>query len=457
MRASKYNFWSETPAGHPLLFNGRTGALVQLDNPTEDEFVRAALDGDPNELVPELVRLGFLWDDDSAAEIEAILARRGEAGSTSAVLEVTISPTYGCNFRCTYCYVQFDERRMSDQTETTTLAYLQQSIPRHPQTNVTWFGGEPLLAWRRVARMAAAIQQIGEHSGRRVEQFLTTNGYLLSDTVTNALVDAGIRWVHVTIDGCGDGQDTRRVLRNGVGTYERVLHNLVRTLQDHPSVGGTLRMNLEPDSIALAKPLLESIPIELRPRIQVHPTPVILEGIMRDDQFLHDVAGVVTDALRLGYAYYDNDIPVKRQFHCGAEGSHNFQIGPDGTLHKCSPSGKPEVTVGRIDTSGKASFNANARAWTAAHDLPPVCKECPYLCFCQGGCRLDRIRHQRDPRCRDQFIAMRQHVLNRWLASSLVTRPDDERGFLPRRDDLPGRPSRKVGISGLMYDAFDGH
>lgn len=419
MRASKYNFWSETPDGHTLLFNGRTGALVQVDDPAEHELIRDALSGDQNRLVPELDRLGILWEGDEAAEVEAVLARRGNAGSTSQVLEMTISPTYGCNFRCTYCYVQFDDRRMSDNAEATTLAYLQHAIPGHPRTNVTWFGGEPLLAWRRVARMASAIQAIGEQSGRHVEQFLTTNGFLLSPEVAEALVGAGIRWVHVTIDGSGEGQDTRRVLRNGVGTYERVLHNLIQTLEDHPSVGGTLRMNLEPDSVALAKPLLESIPAKLRPRIQVHPTPVILDGVTRDDRFLEAVAGVVTDALRLGYAYYDNDIPVRRQFHCDAEGAHNFQIGPDGALHKCSPSDKPEVTVGRIDADGHPTFNSNERTWTDAHSLPPMCSACPYLCFCQGGCRLDRIRQQHDPQCRDQYVAMRQHVQNRWLANSL--------------------------------------
>ena len=141
---------------------------------------------------------------------------------------------------------------MDDAAEARTLAFLESLIPQHPRTNITWFGGEPLLAWRRVARMAAAVSVLAERSHRRVEQFLTTNGYLLTPNVASALVASGVRWIHVTIDGCGEGQDTRRVLKTGVGTYDRVLANLVATLESNPVVGGTLRMNLEPDSVPCA-------------------------------------------------------------------------------------------------------------------------------------------------------------------------------------------------------------
>jgi uncharacterized protein len=421
MRPSKYNFWSQTPGGRDLLFNGRTGALVEVADAGEVESVIAALDGRANALTEEFARLGFLWEGDADTEIEAVLSRRDVEAASPRTLELTISPTYGCNFRCTYCYVDFVDARMRDEAEGRVLSFLRREIGQFAATNITWFGGEPLLTWRRVARMAAEIRDLGKAAGRPVEQFLTTNGYLLTPRVADALVEAGVQWIHVTIDGCGEGQDTRRVLLDGTGTYERVLRNLIRTLEDHPSVGGTLRMNLEPDSVDLAHTLLASIPEVLRARIQVHPTPVILEGVERDDSFHRRVAGVVTDALSLGYAYYDNDIPVARSFHCGAEGQQNFQIGPDGALHKCSPSGKPEVTVGIISPDGRPDLTVNDRVWRSVHQVADTCRACEFLCFCQGGCRLDRVRKRADPTCRDPFIAMPEHVMNRWLAANAGT------------------------------------
>ena len=156
---SRYNFWSETPLGSPLLFNGRTGSLIELNNRAEAGEVRRALGGEPSQLASTLQELGFLWDGPPSEEVDEVLKRRGVAGSTTRALEVTISPTYGCNFRCTYCYVQFDDPRMDDAAEARTLAFLESLIPQHPRTNITSFGGEPLLAWRRVARMAAAVSR----------------------------------------------------------------------------------------------------------------------------------------------------------------------------------------------------------------------------------------------------------------------------------------------------------
>jgi uncharacterized protein len=418
---SRYNFWSRTPEGHELLFNGRTGALIELP-PSDAALVREALAGETNPLTAHLEAQGFLWADDPDREVETVIARRSAPGSTTRELHLTISPTYGCNFRCTYCYVHFDDTRMDPDAERRTLAFVDGKLLQHRDAFITWFGGEPLLQWRRVAAMASEITRLGASHGSRVEQLLTTNGYLLTRPVAATLVEAGIHWFHVTIDGCGEGQDHRRVLQNAGPTYHRVLGNFIDLLQDHPEVGGTLRMNLEEESVDLAGPLLATIPEDLRNRVQVHPTPVIREGTTHDAAFLTSVARVVTQALKLGYAYYDNDLPVGRAFHCTAEGERNFQIGPDAVLHKCSPSGKPEVTVGCIDESGSPALNPRAEIWTAAHPVVARCRECEYLCSCQGGCRLDRVRERWDPSCRDAYLPMPVHVLNLWLSKKSRSR-----------------------------------
>ena len=418
MRSSRYNFWSQTSDGRPLLFNGSSGALVELER-VDEQAVRAALQGEMNAQTPALHELGFLLSDAEAdEEIAALLRRRGGPGSTTPVLEVTISPTYGCNFRCTYCYVEFDDARMPDEAAERTLRFLEQEVPRHHQTNVTWFGGEPLLAWRRVVSMAEAITRIGEQEQRSVLQFLTTNGYLLRGEVVRELVGAGVNWFHVTIDGACEGQDTRRVLHRGHPTYERVLENTIALLTQHPGVGVTLRMNLELDSVVSVQPLLKAIPPALRARVQVHPTPVIRSSAATPRELHRAVANVVTDSLSLGFAYFDNDIPVGRPLHCTAEGEDNFQIGPDARLHKCSPTGKPEVSVGSIDRLGGRVLNDRATRWVEARDVADRCLDCRYLCFCSGGCRLDRVRGEIDDACVDRFEAVDIHVRNRWLAAT---------------------------------------
>lgn len=406
-----------------MLFNGRTGALVRIDAAEEADKIRKTLDGDGNYRVDELLHLGFLWDGDEKSEIDEVVSRRRSVKTASSCFEITISPTYACNFRCKYCYVDFDKdyTAMNSDIEVRVLKFMGNVVGQFSRTNVTWFGGEPLLVWELVSRMARELSFYAARQNVRIEQFLTTNGYLLTAPVADSLVESGINWFHVTIDGSGNGQDSRRVLRDGTGTYEVVLANFIRMLKQHPKAGGTLRMNLEPDSIESASPLLDEIPEELRGRIQVHPTPVIREGVLWDKSLYRDIALIVFEALRKGYAYYDNDIPAGRQFHCNAEYEHDFQIGSDGSLHKCSPSGKPEVTVGYIDENGKPRFNIQNQHWMDADEVDRACTNCEYLCFCQGGCRLIRIRNTKESDCRDKYSAMEQHVVNRWYAEALKT------------------------------------
>lgn len=414
MSESRYNFWSRTPDGATLLFNGRTGALLELED-GEDALVHAALEGAENDVAPLLRQSGCLVDD-SVAEADALVRRLDGASGASQILELTLSPTYACNFRCTYCYVDFDERRMSDDVASRIRQFFEAELPKFRQANITWFGGEPLLQWRQVAGLASDLSTIGCATGRPVLQFLTTNGYLLTPEIGRQLVHSGIRYFHVTIDGADQGQDTRRVLQGGHPTYERVLANVIDLLGDQPDVGVTLRMNLELDSASGVRPLLESIPLDYRDRVQVHATPIIREGVERPAELHRKVAEAITLAQQLGYAYYDNAIPIGRARHCSAEASTNYQIGPDGQLHKCSPSFKPEVTVGKLEPSGATSTTPAAARWRSVRQLSDACRDCRYLCFCGGGCRLNRLRLTPDPTCSDQYGPMDTLILNRWLA-----------------------------------------
>ncbi len=414
MEESRYNFWSTTPDGAHLLFNGRTGALIEFEA-HELEMVTDALAGAPGPWTDVMASSGFVVDD-AGVEQESLVERLLQGSGPSPILELTIAPTYGCNFRCDYCYVHFEDRRMDRDAAERILKYVDEHLPQHAQANITWFGGEPLLQWRLVAEMAAQLTQIGAKHRRPLLQFLTTNGYLLTSKVTQSLVDAGIIYFHITIDGADAGQNQRRVLRDGRPTYQRVLENLTVLLEQHPEARVTLRMNLEPDSVALARPLLQAISPSLRNRIQVHATPVIRAGVVRDPQLHREIADVISTALELGYVYYDNAIPVGRASHCTAESSTTFQVGPGGELHKCSPSGKPEVTVGSLNQAGLPVLRAEATEVWEGVGLPQECSDCQYLCFRGGGCRLTRLREESSPSCADPYVAMESLVRNLWMA-----------------------------------------
>ncbi len=97
-------------------------------------------------------------------------------------LSLTINPTLGCNFACPYCFEASHEAVfMDDRTENGIIDYIKKTKARN--LFVTWFGGEPLLAFDRIRSLSEKIfdLDINYHSG------MITNGYLLSEDIINDL------------------------------------------------------------------------------------------------------------------------------------------------------------------------------------------------------------------------------------------------------------------------------
>lgn len=70
---------------------------------------------------------------------------------------------------------------MDDRTENGIIDYIKKTKARN--LFVTWFGGEPLLAFDRIRSLSEKIfdLDINYHSG------MITNGYLLSEDIINDL------------------------------------------------------------------------------------------------------------------------------------------------------------------------------------------------------------------------------------------------------------------------------
>lgn len=313
---------------------------------------------------------------------------------------------------------------MSSEVANRVRRFVEGELSRRRQTNLTWFGGEPLLCPHTVVDVTRRLLATADQTGTTLLVFLTTNGYLLTPAMADDLVAAGIELFHVTIDGSADHHDCQRVLAGGRPTFDRILQNCLDLLDRHPSARLTLRMNVDDVSVSSAETVLEAVPSEHRSRVQVHVTPILWGTSHRPStQLLRDINRLLAVALRMGFVYYDNLIRPGRPTFCSADRRGNFQIGPDGRVHKCSPSGKPEVQVGALTAAGVPVLSERFDAW---HSLPPTkaaCPTCPFLCFCGGGCRLDRARGVGDATCRDRFGDLEQIIRNRWLASTCSSAP----------------------------------
>ncbi|MHC4251047.1 MAG: radical SAM protein [Planctomycetota bacterium] len=145
-------------------------------------------------------------------------------GGPRGVGALVIVPTHECNLACSYCYQREAGRTRGRRelraptdlmTETTVCRAL--DLLEVPNPRISFFGGEPLLAWGRIAwaveRAKARFVKPHFH--------VTTNGLLLSERRVDVLAEHGFSMI-VSIDGPKELHDTRRRDARGLATYSRV-------------------------------------------------------------------------------------------------------------------------------------------------------------------------------------------------------------------------------------------
>jgi len=131
-------------------------------------------------------------------------------------------PSYACNFGCAYCF-QDDyapgQGAAPDQVLEAFFSYVDDTFADRKKY-ITVFGGEPLLDTPRTRR---TVEQLVEGAtARGLELAFVTNGYTLVEYLP-LLAQGRIREIQVTLDGTREVHDTRRALKGGGPTFDRIV------------------------------------------------------------------------------------------------------------------------------------------------------------------------------------------------------------------------------------------
>ncbi len=156
---------------------------------------------------------------------------------------IVIVPTTACNFQCPYCFEKNKKtKRMSEDIQNKIVEYIENNKDLE-KINLTWYGGEPLLAFDIIKELYHRINGIegkciGKHS-------IITNGLLISDEVIDFINYAHVNSMQVTIDGIKEHHDiTRCTKSNKLPTFDKIMDNVDRLLQGCPDLKIKLRVNI---------------------------------------------------------------------------------------------------------------------------------------------------------------------------------------------------------------------
>ena len=161
-------------------------------------------------------------------------------------IQLFFVPNYSCNFACYYCYQEGyspSESKLTTEVVDAFFDYISREFAGRKKY-ITIFGGEPLLPGDNQRK---AIEYLVEKANEaRLDLAFVTNGYTLASYV-ELFKTATIREVQVTLDGTKAVHDSRRYLRGGQSTFDRIIEGIDACLENNISIN--LRMVADKDNL----------------------------------------------------------------------------------------------------------------------------------------------------------------------------------------------------------------
>ena len=349
-------------------------------------------------IIDRFAKRGIITRMDEQAALET-MGRGACAGPYGAGL--TICPTMGCNFDCPYCFEHHRPGKMDGETQDSVVRLAGKMLDAvgSKRLNVTWFGGEPLLAADVIESLSERLKALAEGKGARYSAQIVTNGYLLTRENVDMLARCGVDFCQITIDGLGAAHDATRHLASGGPTFDRIAANLR---------GGKIpfrihiRQNAQvsnKDEIPKVREFIRKLAEESGNDIQYAPAPVSASEAA-DERGRQSVLLCGEELGDIGLEQEAGRFTAGRGHFCGANSLWSVGIDEEGRLFKCwEIAGDPRFAFG------------NARDWDPADPLNTAsepdrltmylntalpladeeCRECVWLPTCAGGCPNKRL------------------------------------------------------------------
>lgn len=175
------------------------------------------------------------------------------------IQEFILLPTEKCNFRCTYCYEDFEIGKMSLALQAGIEKLLLARIPQLKNLRFSWFGGEPLLAKDVVLRLSRFAKKLCDDNAVVFSGGLTTNAYLLERDLAAELVENNQNFFQITLDGTAEEHDQLRRRADGAGTFDKIWRNLESMKEINGDFDCQIRLHLRKSNLKNMEVLVAEI------------------------------------------------------------------------------------------------------------------------------------------------------------------------------------------------------
>lgn len=419
MKMSKYNFTTYDHEGNLIVYNFLTGlpSLTKVMKPDVDKFTQLFLTNDEihstsceeyADAVGSLLKLGILVAGDTD---ESVLndAKYYEEVYDSK-LTLTILPTGACNFRCSYCFEAekpLSRGAMTVDAQNAILKFVQKQIHNHKALHVSWFGGEPLVEPQIIKHLSENLIKICKTRFLPYSAQIATNGFFLDADMFDMLYKLKVYSYMITIDGFKEQHDRLRFTRNGMGTYDVIMENLlrIRNSKQYKYANITIRVNITRGFLGIINDFLcflESSFLD-DPRFSFIFVPAENYSNIKcsdDDTFVD--SGEVMPLLLENELYMNKFYPEQNKIYpidpwlnCKANLKNSYTITPNLNVYKCCVHYDMDVNnIGLISSKGDLLLDETLHSrWYLINQfvqkkISEECDDCFYLpnCHNSGKC-----------------------------------------------------------------------
>lgn len=414
MIKSKYNIFFDYE-DRKIAFNAMTCGLAEVD----DEFfsVYNSLDSisedDSRQIVADMKKGGFILGDDSD-ELKILKYRNNRGKFNDSFFSLVIAPTIQCNFACPYCYETARPGMMSKEVQDKLVELVEQNASQKKNIDITWYGGEPLLAKSIIYDLSERFMEICSRYEVPYTAGIITNGYLFEEEDIEKFNKYRIRYAQITIDGTKEIHNTRRILKKTpeIGTFDKIIETVRMLNRSESRV--VIRINVDKTNIENTNRLIEYL---ASPEVGIDKTKTnisfghvkantdnsskVKSNCMSTKEYSVEVLELQKKLHDCGFcAQAYPHYPGIKANYCGADSICTFVIDHEGYKYKCwNEVGCIEQSVGNIlwETTEYTDdmISRDIKYMTHYPWEREECRNCEVLPICMGGCPFDYVENHK--------------------------------------------------------------
>lgn len=399
----------DSPRGDVVtLWATRSGRIIDIPRDEWESIKAFGAKFEESPFVRILCEAGILVSDLDVEE-QAILDENEYHSEQDPSIDLVIAPSSNCTLGCNlphlggYCGQEHQKGSMSHESIDELARLIKRSKQSHHKSlRVSWFGGEPLLAFDRMEYASKIFLQAAHELGLIYQADIVTGGTHLSvEIARKCLIELGINELNVTIDGPETVHDSRRSTKAGKGTFLKIVANLQSIISD-PSLDSlalTIRCNVDKRNAPFVTELLEFLAaLQWQGRVHVYFANVHPWGgrdnrdvELRGYEYANWEIQWVRRLKDLGFS--KPSLPKRKPIVCRVVSSSRMVVSQLGTLHRCTETPLTPMNILKDNVGLISDWQTLERVpkWTwhqKVRDGAFPCSKCTFLPVCGGTCPL---------------------------------------------------------------------